>query len=60
MHELVDELFDNLNLPCSFCENTYSARDTFREHSKRCLTDLDDLLVITYKPDDEPRSRNRL
>jgi len=58
MHDLVDELFDNL--PCSFCENTYTERDPFREHSKRCLTDIDDLLLITYKPDGEPRARTRV
>lgn len=45
-------------IQCSFCQFDCTDVDVLREHSSRCLTDIDDLLLVTYKPDGEPRSKN--
>ena len=47
-----------VNICCSFCETSkHSTRESLRDHSIRCLTDIDDLLLITYKPDTQFRSK---
>ena len=45
---------------CSFCESDCADLAALREHSSRCLTDIDDLLLVTFKPDVQVRSKTAL
>ena len=36
---------------CTFCDVNFDDRQSFCAHSERCLTDIDDLLLVTYKRD---------
>jgi len=42
---------------CSFCSTSCEDQFDHAAHSEQCLTDIDDLLLVTFRPDASMRSK---